>query len=392
MHLLEASRPLSMPWLPRTRTAAPGVTRILTTSALALVVGGAVANPTLAQDDAYAAALQSGDLSVLIPEPFADAEIAGGMPFDVMLLMPVNDEQTADRDALQAILTQAGVAPSDVASLTAFVVRDNEVMSFGATRIPGVQAVAWFEPYYGLTMANSFREPTRELIPVGDKQVLRIADRQSERTELAHPQGEVLWVLTGDGALRTSFLEGLQTIAGPPLSVDPGAPAGGEPVAVIGTPDDPLSQIPAEINGAASEVQTFPVAAVLDGVDANNPDAVSMADGLRALLDSVGGADRATIISGMARGADGDGVQILGLNVDGGDQASFRDGFIQIFLLPELEEPVFEESQLGGKAVTRLSDTSRLAGTQAWIYGVGETVWVLRGQDEYIAALLRTMP
>lgn len=198
----------------------------------------------------------------------------------------------------------------------------------------------------------------------------------------------MLWVLSGDDDLGTAFLAELASIDGPALSVDP-ADAG--PVEVIGTAEDPLSQIPQAINGATTETRSFPVSAILEGVDPSDSNAVADADRLRALLTSVGGVDRATIISSQARADDG-GIVILGLNVDGADHAAFRDGFLDLFVLRELEEPLSEETQLAGKAVTRVSDARALSGTEAWVYGIGETVWVLRGQDEYLVALLRTMP
>jgi hypothetical protein len=133
------------------------------------------------------------------------------------------------------------------------------------------------------------------------------------------------------------------------------------------------------------------VSAVLEGVDPNDAEDVADADSLRALLDGVGGVDATTIISSQAFSDDG-GISILGLNVAGADHAAFSDGFLDLFLLSEYDDPQLEETQLGGKNVVRVSDVGSMVSSVAYVYGVGGTVWVLRGQDEYVTALLRTMP
>jgi hypothetical protein len=368
--------------------------RIPATLALVLIIGGVVPfAPAAAQDEAYQAALEAGDLTLLVPGPFTEAEMTTEMSFEAALGPPgIDTPEAADaRAALLRIIAEAGLTPDDVMTLNGFHGVDASFTSFRATRIPGVAATEWFEPFYQVAMSRNYGDPGREVIEVGPKQVLRISSRGSDRSDLLYAQGEVLWVLSGDDDLGTSFLEGLATIEGPALQADLGAPADGEPVAVIGTPEDPLSQIPPDILGAATTTQTFPVSAALDGVDRNDAEAVALADRFRALLDSVGGVERATLISGQARADDG-GIVILGLHVDGADQAAFRQGFLDLFLGPELDSPVYEDEQLGGKAVTRVSQEALPMNTEAWVYGVGGTVWVLRGQDEYITALLRTMP
>jgi hypothetical protein len=229
------------------------------------------------------------------------------------------------------------------------------------------------------------------MIEVGPKQVLRISDRGSDRSDLYYAQGEILWGFSGDDDLGIAFLDGLSTIEGPALLVDPGALVDGQAVAVIGTADDPLSQIPSEILGTDITTQTFPVSAVLEGVDPDDAEAVAMADSLRALLDGVGGVDATTIISSQAVADDG-GISILGLNVAGADHNAFSDGFLDLFLLSEYDDPQFEETQLGGKTVVRVSEAASVASRVAYVYGIGGTVWILRGQDEYITALLRTLP
>jgi hypothetical protein len=369
--------------------------RIVSTIALAAAIGGiSTVVPAAGQDSAYLTALESGDLSALVPEAFADAEIIAGIPFDASLSPPQVDtpDAAAARQELLTMISEAGLTPADVTTLGGFFGDDTTLASFGATRIPGVPAGDWFESLYRVSMFRNYADPIREIVAVGPKQVLRIADRGSNRSDLLYAQGEVLWTLSGDDALGLAFIEALETIEGPALQADPGAPREGETVVVIGTPDDPLSQIPAEINGAATTTQTILASTVFDNVDPGNEEAVALANGFRALLDAVGGVDRATIVSSQARGADGDGIIILGLNVDGADQRDFRDGFVDLFLLSQLDEPQFEETQLGGKRVTRISEAGSLSGDVAYVYGVGETVWILRGQDQYITALLRTMP
>ena len=52
-----------------------------------------------------------------------------------------------------------------------------------------------------------------------------------------------------------------------------------------------------------------------------------------------------------------------------------------------------EAYQLGGKDVLRVTDAEgSMFAPPAYVYGVGETVWILRGDDEYLDALLATMP
>jgi hypothetical protein len=365
------------------------------TVALTVVLGIVLyAVPAAAQDRVYESALESGDLTTLIPEPFADAEMMSGMDFEAALGPPQVDtpDGAAARAELLGIIEAAGLAPADAMTISGFTGDAQAFMSFGASRIPGVAAADWFELLYRLSTYRSYMEPVREIITVGPKQVLRISDRGSDRSDLLYAQGEILWQFSGDDELGVTFLEGLATIDGPALLADPGALVDGEPVAVIGTADDPLSQVPPDIRGAATTTQTFPVAAVFEGVDPSDADDVETAEALRALLDGVGGVDRATIISSQAIGDDGDGISILGLNVDGADQATFADGFVDLFLLSEFDDPEREETQLGGKAVVRVSEADSGFGQTAYVYGVGGTAWILRGQDEYIAALLRTMP
>ncbi len=359
--------------------------------ALAVILGVILTVvPASAQAGDYEAALGSGDLAALIPEPFADAEMMSGRTFESTLGPPQVDtpEAAAAREALSAIVEAAGLTLADATSIAGFSAEEQASTSFNAFRIPGVAAAHWFEPFYQVSLFRNYSDPFREIVPIGSKQVLRISDRASDRSDLLYAQGEILWQLSGDDELGARFLEALETIDGPALSTDPGALVDGEPVAVIGTAEDPLSQIPARIRAADTTTQTFPVAAVLDAIDPSNEEDVQAADALRSLLDGVGGIDRATLISGQAIADDG-GISILGLHVDGADEADFADGFIDLFLLSEFDDPQIEQTQLGGKDVARVTE----AGSQPmFAYGVGGTIWILGGQEEYITALLRTMP
>jgi hypothetical protein len=316
-----------------------------------------------------------------------------GMSFEGSLGPPQIDtpDAAAARAELLATIDEVGLTLADVQTLTGLAGDEQAVVSFTATRIPGVDAADWFEPYFRVYTYRSFRDPVRHLIEVGPKQVLRISDRGSNRSDLFYAQGEILWSFSGDDDLGIEFLEGLPTIEGPALLVDPGALVDGEPVAVIGTADDPLSQIPPEILGTATTTQTFPLAAVFENIDPNDAEAVAIAEGLRALIDGVGDIDRAIIISSQAVSDDG-GISILGLNIPEADHAAFSDGYLDLFLLSEYDAPQFEETQLGGKTVVRVSEAASLISRVGHVYGVGGTVWILRGQDEYVTALLRTMP
>jgi len=368
--------------------------RRLTAIMLAIALGAvATVAPAAAQDDAYQAALESGDLASLIPDAFADTELMSGLTFEGSLVPAEMDTPDAAeaRAELLTILEGAGLTLADVQTVSGFTGDGQAFTSFNATRVPGVEAADWFEPYYRIALFRNYGDPVRDMIEVGPKQVLRISGRGSNRSDLFYAQGEILWGFSGDDDLAIEFLEGLPTIEGPALLLDPGALVDGEPVAVIGTADDPLSQIPAEILGTETTTQTFPATAVFEGVDPDDADAVAAADGFRALLEGVGGIDAATIISSQAVAEDG-GISIVGLYVAGADHAAFSEGFLDLFLLSEYDEPQFEETQLGGKTVVRVSEADSLAPQVAYVYGVGGTVWILLGQDEYITALLRTMP
>lgn len=363
-------------------------------SALAVILGVVLyVVPASAQGGDYEAALASGDLATLIPEPFADADMMSGRTFESTLGPPQVDTPDAAtaREALTAIVETAGLTLADAATITGFLGDEQAAISFVASHIPGVAAADWFEPFYRVSLSRNYSDPVREIVPIGSKQVLRISDRASDRSDLLYAQGEILWQLSGDDDLGAGFLEGLETIDGPSLLADPGALVDGEPVAVIGTAEDPLSQIPSQIRGSDTTTQTFPVATVLDGIDPSNEADFLAADALRSLLDGVGGVDRATLISGQAIADDG-GISILGLHVAGADQADFADGFIDLFVLSQFDDPQVEQTQLGGKDVARVSDAGSLRSQPMFAYGVGETIWILGGQEEYITALLRTMP
>ena len=368
--------------------------RRLTAITLAVVLGASLfVVPAAAQDDAYEAALESGDLASLIPDAFADAEMMSGMTFEGSLgpaQIDASDGAEA-RDELESTIEGAGLTLADVQTVSGSTGDEQAVTSFSATRIPGVDAADWFGLFYRIAQFRNYADPVRDVIEVGPKQVLRISDRGSNRSDLFYAQGEILWGFSGDDDLGAEFLEGLSTVDGPVSLVDPGALVDGQRVAVIGSADDPLSQIPSEILGTATTTQTFPVTAVFEGVDPNDAEAVAMADSFRALVESAGGIDRATIISSQAVADDG-GIAILGLNVDGADQADFSAGFVELFLLSEYDDPQLEETQRGGKTVVRVSDAGSLASRVAYVYGVGGTAWILRGQDEYFTALLKTMP
>jgi hypothetical protein len=127
---------------------------------------------------------------------------------------------------------------------------------------------------------------------------------------------------------------------------------------------------------------------VFEGIDPDDAEAVTMADSFRALLEGAGGIDRATIISSQAVSDDG-GISILGLNVAGADHSAFADGFVDLFLLSAYDDPQLEEAQLGGKTAIRVSEADSLALRVAYVYRVGGTAWILRGQDEYVTTLLR---
>lgn len=84
---------------------------------------------------------------------------------------------------------------------------------------------------------------------------------------------------------------------------------------------------------------------------------------------------------------------ITGLHVEGVDQSSFIDGVIAFGLGTDFDSPQAEAHQLGGKDVFQMTDAELSQSWEmAYVYGVGETVWVLRGRDELLDALLATMP
>lgn len=344
--------------------------------------------PAAAQED-YEAALASGSLESLLPANVEATDVEARNINRIFNRSPAGREsEEAARAELLEIVAAAGIAEADTQEISG-ILEDGEIYSFfNASRIPGVAAVDWFEPLYVLAIDNSLREPVRDIVEVGPKQVLQIRNRGSDRSVLAFAQGEVLWIIRGDSTQGLDFLGALQSVEGPALSTDPLALVDGEPVATIGSADDPLSQIPETIMGTAMETQTFPVAALFEQVDPDDAEAVAQAEAMRSMLEAAGGIDKTTLISSLA--VDG-GVSVVGMYVEGADHSDFADGFLEVFLTG-FEEPEVTEEQLGGKAVLRASDGGSLFSQAAYVYGVGGTVWMLRGDDEYIAALLRTMP
>jgi protein involved in polysaccharide export with SLBB domain len=110
------------------------------------------------------------------------------------------------------------------------------------------------------------------------------------------------------------------------------------------------------------------------------------------LADAGSSLEQAEIIAGSAV-SDGGGISIVGLHVDGADHSAFVEIAIALVLRNEFDSPESEAYQLGGKDVLRVTDAEGSAFSQpAYVYGVGETVWILFGQDEYMDALLATMP
>ena len=357
--------------------------------ALALAVA---AGPAAAQDDGYEAALASGDLASLIPDTVAEAELIPGASFESLLgpsgITPAID---AAREELEAAVDAVGLTLADVQAVNGFGGDGENFTGFGAIRIPGTQASDWFESYYRALEDRNYADPARSLVEVGPKQVLRISERDGSRPMLAYAQGEILWIMRSDGDIASTFLDGLATIDGPALSTDPFAPTGDEPLAIIGVVDDPLSQIPDELLGLETQSQEIPFAVILESIDSADPQTAELADQLVAVLEGVGGVDAAVLITSQAIGPAG-GVGISGLHVDGADHTVFADAFVDALTLTEFDDPLREDVTLGGKDVVRISDRGDAFSQPAWVYGVGGTVWILRGQDEFAAALLATMP
>ena len=346
--------------------------------------------PAAAQED-YEAALASGNLESLLPADFDAIDVESRNINRIFNPTPAGREsEEAARAELLEIVEATGVAQADTQEIGG-ILQDGDTLSFfTARRIPGVAAVDWFEPLYVMAIDNSIREPVRDIVEIGPKQVLRITNRGSDRSVLAYAQGEVLWIIRGDSTLGLDFLGAVESVEGPALSTDPLALVDGEPAATIGTADDPLSQIPETIMGAATETQTFPMAALFEQVDPDDAEAVAQADAIRSVVEAAGGIDKATFITSLAVDEDG-GVSVVGIHVEGADLSDVDDVFIEV-LLSDFDEPEVTEEQLGGKTVLRVSDAESVFAQPAYVYGVGGTVWVLRGDDEYIAALLRTMP
>jgi hypothetical protein len=365
--------------------------RSVTALVLVLALGQALfVVPAAAQDDAYQAALESGNLALLVPSQFAEVDIEPGRGSFVLPPFKIDSDSEAAVAELEAIMEAAGTTRDDVIGVGSAMGVDSPI-TFSATRVPGIAAVDWFELVYRAFRYRNLRDSFRETDSVGPKQVLRFTDRDRDRSRTFYAQGEILWELSGDEGAVMQFLEGLTTIDGPALSADPEGLVDGEPVVLIGTADDPLSQIPPEIRGAATETQTIPLATALEGIDQANAEDVEAAERIRAMLDGVGGIDRANFIIVQAAGEDG-GVSGTGLNVDGADVTGLVDGFIDLFVGTRYDSIERTEEQLGGKSVTRIAEADTRLTQPTWVYAVGETVWMLQGQDEYVAALLRTMP
>lgn len=124
-------------------------------------------------------------------------------------------------------------------------------------------------------------------------------------------------------------------------------------------------------------------------LDPDDPlQARSRAD-IEAVLDATDAdIDRLAMLNAVS--ADGEAF-VGAIRVEGADTEVIRTAYVDS-TFDDLGEARVEEAEIGGKSVTQIFDDATPDQPALIVYATGDTVWVVRGSDESVEAVLETLP
>jgi hypothetical protein len=94
----------------------------------------------------------------------------------------------------------------------------------------------------------------------------------------------------------------------------------------------------------------------------------------------------------MLNAVSADGEAFVGaIRVAGADTEVILAAYVDS-TFDDLGEPRTEAADVGGKAVTRILDDAAPDQPALVVYATGDTVWVIRGSDESVEAVLESLP
>jgi len=234
------------------------------------------------------------------------------------------------------------------------------------------------------------------------------------RTPAPDTQGSQFFVVLDDsaeGALASAntyaifgrVVEGMDVvdaIAAMPDSGDPDNRAL-EPVTIVSAtveqvtlpaepvPGDPEleAMMPAEVNGEALSVRTNNGAELRAQISDGDPFGAQ----IEAALALLGRSLDDMSLGGGSVGTQDAGASITGLRVKGAEASAIQTSLLPILL--GLADPQTTTLELGGKTVTVTTDGPEAdAETKLYVYGTGDTVFVVQGSDPYLTDAITKLP
>jgi len=235
------------------------------------------------------------------------------------------------------------------------------------------------------------------------------------RTPVPDSQGSQFFIVLDDaaeGALSAAqygysifgrVIEGMDVvdaIAAMPNSGEPDNTAL-EPVKILSAsvgqvtlPPEPIpgdpdleAMMPAEVNGEPFEARSD------NGQEltAEIPDGDPFGDEIKAALALLGATIADMSLGGGSVGTEGAGLSITGLRVQGVDAAAIEQTLLPVLLgFADLQQT---PSSVGGKDVRITTDGPDSDTTQRfYVYGAGDTVFVVQGTEPYLADAITKLP
>lgn len=149
--------------------------------------------------------------------------------------------------------------------------------------------------------------------------------------------------------------------------------------------------VPAELGGAPARVSASGGLELVASLDHTDPRDMERLDELKTLLAVTGlPADGVSVAAAYpAEGASGGWVSALRV---GGADGAVLQALVLAGLRADLESPSQERAQVADKTVELLTDAASPADQHLAFYGRGDTVWLVGGTDDEIAAILGQLP
>jgi hypothetical protein len=154
---------------------------------------------------------------------------------------------------------------------------------------------------------------------------------------------------------------------------------------------DMLASIPDTLAGLVPEVDIVRGAEHFDVFDLTIDADVAERAGIEAFLEALGApVEDMTSVSAVAY--DDDSFAFLaGLQIAGADQETLMQLYLTA-LIGSMISPYQELGEIGGKTATLVIDEGELDSAPVYVYGNGDTVWLIAAEEAVVEEVLRQLP